>query len=86
MVSTVGEPVGAAGMVASPYAAVVQASVGVPYGAAVVLDAPADAPRDAPMAKAASLNDVKELLEPSAPQLTANTMPAPQCEAGVLAA
>lgn len=73
------EGVGAGGIVTPPYAA-----VAVPEGA--VEDAAADELRLAPIWSAAFLKLVKELGEPSAPQFTANTIPAPQWLAGVFAA
>ena len=55
-------------------------------GAAVDAAAAAEAERLAPTAKADALKLVKELGAPSAPQLMAKTIPAPQWLAGVLAA
>lgn len=78
-VTTLG--VGSAGMVTPPYAAVVTAVAG---GAAAAADALAF--RSAPICRAAFLKFVKELGEPSAPQFTANTIPAPQWLLAVLAA
>lgn len=72
---------GAAGIVTPPYAAVVSASEAV-LAAAGGVDAAeaadADACNCAPIARAEFLKLVNELGAPSAPQLIAKTIPAPQ--------
>lgn len=84
---------GAAGMVTPPYAAVVYAcaSVVVAGGVATLAAVAAEADEAsafscAPIANAADLKLENELAEPSAGQLTAKTIPAPQWLAAVFAA
>ena len=73
-------------MVAVPYAAVVRDESKVVALGAADEDDDASALSCWPIARAAFLKFVKELAEPSGPQFTANTMPAPQWLAAVLAA